>query len=109
MSNVDVQEYLDAGFTPEQTALLVRRDRRVDMLEDSMNRGFADVLTTIRTVFGSLERHIDRLHERDQQRIDALSLRLEARLATMDQRLDAIEAHLRRTGPNGEQERGSAS
>lgn len=51
---IEVQEYLDAGFTQGQAALLVARDRRVDdrfgMLHASLNRGFADMLATMQAL-----------------------------------------------------------
>jgi hypothetical protein len=72
---IELQEYLDAGFTQAQAALLVARDRRIDdrfeMLHSSLNRGFADLLTTMQALtnqtvngFTAIGAHLDRIDER---------------------------------------------
>jgi hypothetical protein len=72
---IDLQEYIDAGFTPSQARLLVARDRRLEdrisMLHPTTTRGFADVLVS-----------------------------LQALTDAMNTRFDRIESALRRPGPN---------
>lgn len=74
---IEIQEYLDAGFTPEQARLLVARDRRIDdrfeLLHGAMNRGFADVLSTM----AQLARQVADGFEAQDHRFDAVTDRLE--------------------------------
>jgi hypothetical protein len=72
---IELQEYLDAGFTQAQAALLIARDRRIDdrfeMLHASMSRGFADMLTTLQALtnqtvhgFTAMGARLDQIEER---------------------------------------------
>jgi hypothetical protein len=86
---IDLQEYLDAGFTQAQAALLVARDRRVDdrfeMLHASLTRGFADMLTTMQAL--------------TNQTVNGFSVMGE-RLDRIDERLGRVEEALRAPGQN---------
>jgi hypothetical protein len=86
---IDLQEYLDAGFTHTQAALLVARDRRLEdrvaMLHASLTSGFADVLATLQTLTEQTVNGFGAMH---------------TRLDRVEQRLGNVEDALRRPGPN---------
>jgi hypothetical protein len=86
---IELQEYLEAGFTEAQAALLVARDRRTDdrfeMLHASLSRGFADVLTTMQAL--------------TTQAVNGF-VGINARLDRVEQRLGTIEEALRGPGRN---------
>jgi hypothetical protein len=80
---IDLQEYLDAGFTQAQAVLLTARDRRAEdrfeMLHASLSRGFADVLNTMQALtnqtvngFTAMGARMDRIEERLGRVEDAL-------------------------------------
>ena len=92
---IELQEYLDAGFTNAQASLLLARDRRVEdrfeMLHASLTRGFADVLSTMQTLteqtvngFAAMGGRLDRVEQRLEQ----------------VERLGTVEDALRGPGPN---------
>jgi hypothetical protein len=80
---IDLQEYLDAGFTQPQAALLIARDRRTEdrfeMLHASLTRGFANVLSTMQALtnqtvngFTAMGARMDRIEQRLGRVEDAL-------------------------------------
>jgi hypothetical protein len=86
---IDLQEYLDAGFTPRQAQVLMARDRRIEdrleMLHASMTRGFADVLTTMRALTDQMVNGFEGVGKR---------------LDGVERRLGTIEDALRGPGKN---------
>jgi len=87
---IELQEYLEAGFTQAQAALLVARDRRIDdrldMLHTALNRGFADMLSTMQALtnqtingFAAMGTRLDTVEER---------------LGSVEQRLGHVESRL---------------
>ena len=89
MSMLELQEYLDAGFTPAQAALLLARDRRIDdrldMVHAALSRGFADVLSTMQVL--------------TNQTVDGFT-HMGARLDRIEERLGTVEEALRGPGRN---------
>jgi hypothetical protein len=75
---IDYDEYIGAGFTPDQARLLVARDRRCiddrfELLHGALNRGFADVLASMSRLtdqvadsFDHMDERLDRIEQRFQ-------------------------------------------
>jgi hypothetical protein len=62
---IGLTDYLNAGFTPEQAALLVQRDQsitqQISMLQAAMNEGFTNVLISINGLLNAMNTRFDRL------------------------------------------------
>ena len=75
-----MQEYLDAGFTPAQAALLTARDQRytyaIESLRSDMQRGFADTLATMQALFGALQEQMTTGFQQVNARLDRIDERL---------------------------------
>lgn len=89
---IDIQEYIEAGFTPAQAQLLVARDQRysssVEALRSDMRTGFADLRAAMLSGFNAVDDRLGRVDER----LDTV----DARLNAIDARLNGIDAGLDR-------------
>lgn len=90
---INMQEYLEAGFTMDQARLLVQRDQHVHetllqgfaALQEATNRGFASLLSTMQAGFAAIE---------------ARFASVELGIAQLRTAVEDIKAHLREPGPN---------
>ena len=64
---IDYQEYIAAGFSEAQAALLIARDQRyttsVESLRDDVQGGFARTLAAIVAGFSAMDKRFDRIEQ----------------------------------------------
>jgi hypothetical protein len=68
---IESTEFEEAGFTADQASLLMRMQRQIENtsiqrfgLQDAMNRGFAELLTSMQAGFAAVDRGFEQVDER---------------------------------------------